>query len=102
MVATKVLLLLVIASYVLCASYSSTEALQIRDRHNAKRQSVNPLAGPTMANLTWDATLATYASNYAETLKSACNLVHSTGPYGENLAWTSYPLSVVDAGLWVR
>ncbi|CAL4897439.1 unnamed protein product [Urochloa decumbens] len=35
--------------------------------------------------LTWNATLAKFSQQYAETLKSDCKMVHSTSPYGENL-----------------
>ncbi|XP_022899518.1 pathogenesis-related protein 1A-like [Olea europaea var. sylvestris] len=36
--------------------------------------------------VTWNTTLETYAQNYANQRKGDCNLVHSYGPYGENLA----------------
>ncbi|WCJ18571.1 Pathogenesis-related protein 1 [Euphorbia peplus] len=50
------------------------------DAHNIARAQVR------VANITWDATLATYAQNYANSMIGSCNLVHSNGPYGENLA----------------
>ncbi|KAF9587700.1 hypothetical protein IFM89_004532 [Coptis chinensis] len=39
--------------------------------------------------MTWDDGVAAYAQNYANQMASSCNLVHSSGPYGENLAWSS-------------
>ncbi|XVE94079.1 hypothetical protein REPUB_Repub01dG0249800 [Reevesia pubescens] len=64
--------------------------------HNAARAAVG--VGP----MTWDNTVAAYAQNYANQRIGDCNLVHSGGPYGENLAWSSGNLSGTDAvGLWV-
>uniref|UniRef100_A0ACD5X2H3 Uncharacterized protein n=1 Tax=Avena sativa TaxID=4498 RepID=A0ACD5X2H3_AVESA len=37
--------------------------------------------------LTWNATVAKYAQQYAEKRKGDCALKHSTGPYGENLMY---------------
>nr|GEU59133.1 reverse transcriptase domain-containing protein [Tanacetum cinerariifolium] len=48
--------------------------------HNAARAQVG------VANVTWNATVAAYAQNYANQRLADCNLVHSGGPYGENLA----------------
>ncbi|XP_040964506.1 pathogenesis-related protein 1-like [Gossypium hirsutum] len=43
-----------------------------------------------------------YAADYAEKRISDCDLVHSGGPYGENLAWSSTDLSGPDAmRLWI-
>ena len=65
--------------------------------HNAARALVG------VANITWSTTLANYAQNYANQRISDCNLVHSGGPYGENLAKgsssTFYGTTAVD--LWV-
>ncbi|XVE94078.1 hypothetical protein REPUB_Repub01dG0249700 [Reevesia pubescens] len=64
--------------------------------HNTARAAVG--VGP----MTWDNTVAAYAQNYANQRIGDCNLVHSGGPYGENLAWSSGNLSGTDAvGLWV-
>lgn len=54
----------------------------ILDEHNKKRD----LHG--VQHLSWDATLAEYAANYAASSFSCNNvqLIHSQGPYGENLA----------------
>ncbi|MBA0849660.1 hypothetical protein Goshw_018798 [Gossypium schwendimanii] len=64
--------------------------------HNAARAEVG--VGP----LTWDATVAAYAQQYASKRIADCDLIHSTGPYGENLAEASYALSGAEAvTLWV-
>ncbi|MBA0727379.1 hypothetical protein Golax_000375, partial [Gossypium laxum] len=46
--------------------------------------------------------VARYAADYAEKRISDCDLVHSGGPYGENIAWNSGDLSRPDAvRLWI-
>ncbi|XP_027338874.1 pathogenesis-related protein 1-like [Abrus precatorius] len=59
--------------------------------HNTARSQVG--VGP----MTWDATVASYAQNYVNTLKGSCKLVHSGGRYGENLAWSSGDLTGIAA-----
>ncbi|MCO5593592.1 hypothetical protein L7F22_047607 [Adiantum nelumboides] len=49
--------------------------------HNAARSKVG------VAALAWDANLAAYAANYAARNAGRCQLIHSQGPYGENLFW---------------
>ncbi|GAB2291491.1 Cuticle-degrading protease [Dionaea muscipula] len=39
--------------------------------------------------LTWDAQLASYAQSYANLRQHDCALIHSDGPYGENIFWGS-------------
>ena len=39
--------------------------------------------------LRWDERVAAYARSYAESRRGDCALVHSSGPYGENLFWCS-------------
>ncbi|XP_031479911.1 pathogenesis-related protein PRB1-3-like [Nymphaea colorata] len=51
--------------------------------HNASRAQVG--VGP----MVWNDTVAAYAQNYANQRISDCSLVHSGGPYGENLFWGS-------------
>ncbi|KAL5560898.1 hypothetical protein UlMin_030645 [Ulmus minor] len=64
--------------------------------HNSARDQVG------VRHLTWDNTVAAYAQNYANQRKGDCKLVHSRGPYGENIAWSSGDLSGTSAvGLWV-
>ncbi|CDO97323.1 unnamed protein product [Coffea canephora] len=64
--------------------------------HNSARSQVG--VGP----MTWDTTVAAYAQNYANQRISDCNLVHSQGPYGENLAkGTGTFTGTAAANLWV-
>ncbi|KAM4088577.1 hypothetical protein ACB094_07G082000 [Castanea mollissima] len=50
----------------------------------------------------WNNTLAAYAQNYANTKIKNCELEHSQGPYGENLAEGYDTFSGVEAvNLWV-
>ncbi|KDP35900.1 hypothetical protein JCGZ_09872 [Jatropha curcas] len=64
--------------------------------HNTARAAVG--VGP----VTWDNTVAAYARNYANRHIGDCRLVHSGGPYGENLAGSSGYLSGTAAvKLWV-
>ncbi|CAK9145001.1 unnamed protein product [Ilex paraguariensis] len=64
--------------------------------HNAARSQVG--AGP----LTWDNKVASYAQNYANQRINDCNLKHSQGQYGENLATATPTLSGTSAvNLWV-
>ncbi|XP_037492575.1 pathogenesis-related protein 1 [Jatropha curcas] len=64
--------------------------------HNQARAVVG--LGP----MSWDKKVAAYAQNYANQHVSECNLVHSEGPYGENLAWGSGDLSGEEAvKMWV-
>ncbi|KAK7331809.1 hypothetical protein VNO80_28550 [Phaseolus coccineus] len=64
--------------------------------HNTARSQVG--VGP----MKWDATVASFAQNYVNKLKGNCNMVHSGGPYGENLAWSSGDLTGTAAvNMWV-
>ncbi|XP_059446996.1 pathogenesis-related protein 1-like [Corylus avellana] len=64
--------------------------------HNDARAAVG--VGP----LTWDDKVAGYARDYANKRIGDCNLVHSGGPYGENIAWGSADLSGTAAvKMWV-
>ncbi|XVE94080.1 hypothetical protein REPUB_Repub01dG0249900 [Reevesia pubescens] len=52
--------------------------------------------------LIWDDKLAAYAQKYANRRIGDCGLVHSGGPYGENIAWGSGDLSIKDAvKMWI-
>ncbi|KAI4342045.1 hypothetical protein MLD38_026707 [Melastoma candidum] len=51
--------------------------------HNAVRKAV----GVPMPNMVWNTTVASYARNYAKLRAEDCKLLHSNGPYGENLAY---------------
>ncbi|KAF3675629.1 putative basic form of pathogenesis-related protein 1-like [Capsicum annuum] len=48
--------------------------------HNAARRQVG------VSPMTWDNRLAAYAQNYANQRIGDCGMIHSHGPYGENLA----------------
>ncbi|KAK1441557.1 hypothetical protein QVD17_07555 [Tagetes erecta] len=64
--------------------------------HNAARAQVG------VGNIAWNPTLATYAQNYANQRIGDCNLIHSDGPYGENLAKGSGEFTGTSAvNLWV-
>ncbi|XP_028797670.1 pathogenesis-related protein 1-like [Neltuma alba] len=65
--------------------------------HNAARRQVR--VGP----IAWDQRLASYARNYLSRLRNSCRMVHSGGPYGENLAWGKPDLTGTAAvNMWVR
>ncbi|VAI23308.1 unnamed protein product [Triticum turgidum subsp. durum] len=49
------------------------------DAHNAARADVG------LGEVTWDATVAAFAQDYADQRRGDCQLVHSGGQYGENL-----------------
>ncbi|KAJ0234731.1 CAP domain-containing protein [Hirschfeldia incana] len=69
-----------ISILLIASNVQSTEQQDYLNAHNAARSNVG------VPNIVWDATVASYAQNYANARKSDCNLVHSAGPYGENLA----------------
>nr|XP_043622432.1 pathogenesis-related leaf protein 4-like [Erigeron canadensis] len=50
------------------------------DTHNSARANVG------VKNMIWNTSVAAYAQNYANQRILDCNLVHSNGPFGENLA----------------
>ncbi|MQM04908.1 hypothetical protein Taro_037703 [Colocasia esculenta] len=58
-------------------------ARQFLASHNAAR------AGLGLPPLAWDKRLARYAQSYASQRRRDCALVHSGGPYGENIFWGS-------------
>nr|AFK38870.1 unknown [Lotus japonicus] len=65
-------------------TYAQDSSQDYLNAHNRARSNVGVSA------LRWDANLANYAQNYLNGFKGSCNMVHSGGPYGENLAW-GYP-----------
>ncbi|KAJ1434853.1 Pathogenesis-related protein 1-like, SCP domain [Sesbania bispinosa] len=76
--------------------YGQDSAQDYLDAHNRARSEVG--VGP----MSWDANVASYAETYVNTLRGSCELVHSGGPYGENLAWSSGDLSGTAAvDMWV-
>ena len=54
------------------------------EAHNAIRAQVS--ASPALPNLKWSQELADVAESYAAEIAQSCSLVHSGGPYGENIA----------------
>ncbi|KAK2639753.1 hypothetical protein Ddye_027548 [Dipteronia dyeriana] len=77
-------------------NYAQDSPRDYLNAHNAARAEIGVL------NLTWDDQVASYAQNYANQRMGDCSLVHSEGPYGENLAYSTGNLSGVEAvGLWV-
>ncbi|XP_004289701.1 PREDICTED: pathogenesis-related protein 1B-like [Fragaria vesca subsp. vesca] len=61
-------------------SHAQNSQQDYLNAHNTARAHVG------VANIIWDSTVAAYAQNYANSRIADCNLVHSGGPYGENLA----------------
>ncbi|KAL8140962.1 hypothetical protein V2J09_006983 [Rumex salicifolius] len=91
--------LLIVISLALALSCSAQNSPQdYLNVHNAARAQVG--VGP----MSWDTSLVSYAQNYANSRNGNCDLVHSGGPYGENLAWGSWStFSGVDASnMWVN
>lgn len=77
-------------------AYAQNSPLDYVNAHNAARSQVG------VPNIVWDDNVAAYAQNYATQRKADCQLVHSGGKYGENLAWSSGDLSGTGAvKLWV-
>jgi hypothetical protein len=65
------------------AYYGGDTRYQFLAQQNAARASMGlPL-------LVWDERVASYARWYAQSRRGDCALVHSSGPYGENLFWGS-------------
>ncbi|KAJ0249108.1 hypothetical protein HA466_0146570 [Hirschfeldia incana] len=66
------------------------------DEHNEARHEVG------LEPLIWDEEVAAYASSYANQRVSDCAMVHSNGPFGENIAWSSGDMSAEDASeMWI-
>ncbi|GKV23769.1 hypothetical protein SLEP1_g33465 [Rubroshorea leprosula] len=83
--------LLALALALVIPSHSQDSPQDYLDAHNTARAAVG--VGP----MSWDDTIAAYAQNYLSQHIGDCNMVHSGGPYGENLAWSSAGLSGTDA-----
>jgi pathogenesis-related protein 1 len=78
-----VVLFAVVAITMAVAAADSTNSQDFLPAHNHVRAKVNVKA------LEWSGDLAQYALKYAQKQRNqnACALVHSKGPYGENLFW---------------
>ena len=64
-----------------CAAQDSPQ--DFLDPHNAARSDVG------VGAVSWDDAVAAYARSYAAQRRGDCALVHSGGPYGENIFWGS-------------
>ncbi|KAJ6791409.1 pathogenesis-related protein PRB1-3-like [Iris pallida] len=60
-------------------AYAQNSPQDFVNAHNSARKSVG--VGP----VSWDAKLEAYAKKYAHQRVADCKMVHSKGPYGENL-----------------
>lgn len=88
--------LLICLLAILELSHAQNSQQDYLNTHNTPRNQVG------VGNIVWNNTVATYALNYANSRKGDCNLVHSNGPYGENLAKGSGSFSGTAAvNLWV-
>ncbi|XP_030485792.1 pathogenesis-related protein 1A-like [Cannabis sativa] len=94
-ISTMLVLIMLTSVLGLCQGQSAPQ--DFVNTHNTPRSQVG------VSNIVWNTTLATYALNYANQRKGDCNLVHSNGPYGENLAKGSSAsfTGIVAVNLWV-
>ncbi|KAK6916267.1 CAP domain [Dillenia turbinata] len=77
-------------------SFAQNSPQDYVDAHNAARAQVG--VGPVR----WNETVAAYARRYASTRIDNCELEHSMGPYGENIAEGYQVFSGKDAvNFWV-
>nr|XP_048336991.1 pathogenesis-related protein 1-like [Ziziphus jujuba var. spinosa] len=91
-VSISLIILMIGLALVIQPSHAQDSKQEFLNAHNLARASVG--VGP----LTWDNKVAGYARTYANTRKGDCKLVHSRGPYGENiLVWSRGDLSGVAA-----
>ncbi|PRQ22202.1 hypothetical protein RchiOBHm_Chr6g0247681 [Rosa chinensis] len=86
-----------IAFALLHSTHAQNSPQDYLNAHNSARAAVG------VGGLTWDTNLVAYAQRYANSHIGDCNMVHSGGPYGENLAKSTGDLSGTSAvNLWVR
>ncbi|KAF5198136.1 Pathogenesis-related protein [Thalictrum thalictroides] len=76
-------LLCVVSLVVVHVAVGQNTPTDFLNAHNTARAQVG------VGAMVWNTTVAAYAQTYANQMASTCNLVHSNGPYGENLAWGS-------------
>ncbi|XP_059311275.1 pathogenesis-related leaf protein 6-like [Lycium barbarum] len=77
-------------------SHAQNSQADYLNTHDSARSQVGVSA------IAWNTTLANYAQNYANQRIGDCNLVHSNGPYGENIAKGSGSFTGTAAvNLWV-
>ncbi|XP_050210996.1 pathogenesis-related protein 1-like [Mercurialis annua] len=73
-----------------------------QDYINSHNEARVALVGVGLKNVSWNESVADYARDYANQRIDDCNLVHSGGPYGENIAWGGGELSGIEAvKMWV-
>ncbi|XP_068321322.1 pathogenesis-related leaf protein 4-like [Pyrus communis] len=84
---TSFALVCLISLTLLPSSHAQDSPQDYLNAHNAARAQVG------VAPLSWDTNLVNYAQRYANSRIGDCNLVHSGGPYGENLAQGTGDLS---------
>lgn len=77
---------------------SRRKALEFLEAHNSVRAALG------QAPLRWNRTLAQYARSFAVRRKPTCEMLHSGGPYGENIFQGGSPITgwrpVVVSQLW--
>ncbi|KFK39965.1 hypothetical protein AALP_AA3G312200 [Arabis alpina] len=92
-----VLILVAIVEALVLPSNAQDRDQDYINGHNQARSAVG--VGP----MQWDAGVAAVARKYANQRKGDCRLIHSNGPYGENLAKSTGDLSGISAvNLWVN
>lgn len=93
---TLSLLCILSSSFMFSSSVAQDLPQDYVDAHNTARAQVG------VEPIQWDDSVANYAQQYLSQHIGDCQMVHSNGPYGENLAWNSVDLSGTDAvQMWV-
>lgn len=64
-------------------THNSIDSTSFIQRHNYYRSQVGA------PEIKWSKELAAYAQSWANNLASKCQMIHSSGNYGENIYWTS-------------
>ncbi|KAL9238527.1 hypothetical protein vseg_012933 [Gypsophila vaccaria] len=95
----KISLVPVLLSILFVNSLAQNNPIDYVAAHKSARSAVG------VATLVWDTTLAKYAQDYATQRAADCQLVHSPGDYGENLAvgfgYGSNFTGVYAVNLWI-
>nr|WDS83921.1 pathogenesis-related protein 1 [Musa acuminata] len=80
-----------------CTAVAQNTQQDVVDVHNSARAAVG--VGP----VSWDDDIASYAQKFANKRVTDCQLVHSGGPYGENLFWgTGRAFTLTEAvNVWI-
>lgn len=90
-------LLCMLSFTLLPSSFCQDSAQDYVDAHNVARAQVG------VEPIQWDEGVADYARQYANQHINDCQLLHSDGPYGENLAKSDGDMSGIDAvQMWVN